>query len=222
MNDKKLTIVKWIFDIVLIIVFSVIYYLNKPINTTKVLYVPKGSINQIISQLKDRNYNVTKLDSILLRFIGSPQSGWISIGAKKTTKGDFLYRLTHAKAALQNITLIPGETTYIFLNQLADTLKLDRKILQREFERQTYIKEGAFVAETYSMPIGITPRELIKILLQKSLYQMKELSHKFFGNYNEKKWFRYVTIASIIQKESANVQEMPLVSSVIYNRVKKG
>ena len=51
---------------------------------------------------------------------------------------------------------------------------------------------------------------------------MKKLSQKFFGNYNKRKWFRYVTIASIIQKESANVKEMPLVSSVIYNRIKRG
>ncbi len=29
-------------------------------------------------------------------------------------------------------------------------------------------------------------------------------------------------MASVIQKESANIQEMPIVSSVIYNRIKKG
>jgi UPF0755 protein len=51
---------------------------------------------------------------------------------------------------------------------------------------------------------------------------MESLSKKIFGVYNEEKWFRYVTIASIIQKESANNEEMPIVSSVIYNRLKKG
>jgi UPF0755 protein len=50
---------------------------------------------------------------------------------------------------------------------------------------------------------------------------MKKLSKKIFGTYNEKKWFHFVTIASIIQKESASIEEMPLVSSVIYNRLKK-
>ena len=221
MKDKALTSTKWIFDIVLIIILSFMYYLNKPINSPKVIYIPKGSINKIISHLNDKNYNVSKLDSLLLRVMGSPQSGWIDIGTKQSTKGDFLYKLTTAKAALQSITLIPGETTYVFLNQLSQNLHLDRELLQKEYDLYTTHKEGAFVPNTYNMPIGITEKLLIKILLSKSLSQMKKLSIKIFGSYNEKKWFHFVTIASIIQKESANIEEMPLVSSVIYNRIRK-
>ena len=222
MNDKALTIVKWSFEIVLIIILSFMYYLNQPVRTQKVVFIPKGSINQIITQLRERNYNVSKLDSILLRLIGSPQSGWIDMGATHSSRGDFLYKLTTAKAALQNVTLIPGETTYIFLNQLADKLELDRQILQKEYTLQTNIVEGVLVPNTYKMPLGITEKELIRILVYNSDKQMRELSNKLFGTYNEKRWFRFVAIASVIQKESANIKEMPLVSSVIYNRIKKG
>ena len=221
MKDKALTSMKWIFEIVLIIILSFMYYLNKPINSPKVIYIPKGSINKIISQMQAKNYNVNKLDSIVLRVMGLPQSGWINIGTNRSTRFDFLYKLTTAKAALQDITLIPGETTYIFLNQLADNLHLDRTLLQKEYDSQTLHTEGALVPNTYKMPIGITEKTLINILLAKSSSQMKKLSMKIFGTYNEKKWFRFVTIASIIQKESANVKEMPLVSSVIHNRIKK-
>ncbi len=198
------------------------YYLNKSIETPKVLYVPQGSINNIITHLHKKHYDIGKLDSIVLRLIGSPQSGWIDVGTTSGTKADFLYKLTTAKAALQNITLIPGETTYIFLNQLASNLKLDRRVLQSEYEKQTKHIEGAFVPDTYSLPIGITEKELIRILLYKSLNQMKKLSQKLFANYNEKKWFHYISMASVIQKESANVKEMPIVASVIYNRIKIG
>jgi UPF0755 protein len=138
------------------------------------------------------------------------------------TKADFLYKLTTAKAALENVTLIPGETTYIFLNQLAKSLNLDAKKLQYEFTKQSKIKEGAFVPNTYMIPKGITEKELISLLLNISHSKMIEFSMKLFGTYNEKKWFQYVAIASIIQKESANINEMPLVSSVIYNRIRKG
>ncbi|MFA6195148.1 MAG: endolytic transglycosylase MltG [Sulfurimonas sp.] len=217
-----MTIAEWIFDIALIIILSFMYYLNKPINTSKVIYIPQGSISQIITQMRQENYNVSKLDALLLRIIGIPQSGWVNIGVTQSTKADFLYKLTTAKAALQDITLIPGETTYIFLNQLSSNLKLDREKLQKEYELYTPQKEGAFVPNTYKMPLGITEKELIKILLETSSTQMKNLSIKFFGSFNETKWFRYVAIASVIQKESANVEEMPLVSSVIYNRLNKG
>ena len=206
----------------LITLLSFMYYLVQPIKTPKVLYIPKGSINQIISQLQDKNYDVCKLDAFLLRFIGSPQSGWINMGSTLNTKADFLYKLTRAKAALRNVTLIPGETTYIFLEQLATNLGLNREKLQEEFNRQSPIEEGAFVPNTYKIPIGISEKELMNLLLHTSIKQMKEMSFKIFGTYNEKKWFRYVTIASIIQKESANNKEMPIVSSVIYNRLKKG
>jgi UPF0755 protein len=222
MKDKKLTILEYVFDIILIIILSLMYYLNKPIKTPKVLYIPKGSINQIISQMSAKGYYVCKVDSLLLRFIGSPQSGWINMSTTVNTKADFLYKLTTAKAALENVTLIPGETTYIFLNQLAKSLNLDAKKLQYEFTKQSKIKEGAFVPNTYMIPKGITEKELISLLLNISHSKMIEFSMKLFGTYNEKKWFQYVAIASIIQKESANINEMPLVSSVIYNRIRKG
>lgn len=138
------------------------------------------------------------------------------------SKADFLYKLTTSKAALQSVTLIPGETTYIFLNQLAKKLHLDRKKLEDEFMKNAPIEEGALVPDTYNIPRGITEKELIKVLLNISHQKMKALSMKFFGTYNEKKWFHYVAIASIIQKESANQEEMPIISSVIYNRIKKG
>ncbi|WP_457749518.1 endolytic transglycosylase MltG [Sulfurimonas sp.] len=222
MKVKKLTIAKYVLAIIFVIILSLMYYLNKPIYSPKILYIPAGSINKIITQLQSKNYDVCKIDSFVLRLLGSPQSGWINMKTNVNTKADFLYKLTTSKAALQNVTLIPGETTYIFLNQLADNLHLNRKKLQNAFNKYAPMKEGAFVPDTYRLPVGITEETLMKVLLTISHQKMKELSLKFFGTYNEKKWFQYVAIASIIQKESANTAEMPLISSVIYNRIKKG
>lgn len=222
MKIKKLTILKYILEILLIISVSFIYYLNQPVESKKIVYIPNGSINKIITHLSSNNYDLSKLDSLLLRLIGSPQSGWIDISEESLTRADFLYKLTSAKAALRNITLIPGETTYIFLNQLSSALNLDRDLLQSMYEKYTPIQEGAFVPDTYKIPIGINEEMLIKLLLSKSKKQMEKLSKKIFGSFNEKKWFHFVAVASVIQKESANNEEMPLVASVIYNRIKKG
>uniref|UniRef100_UPI003F6086EF endolytic transglycosylase MltG n=1 Tax=Hydrocurvibacter mobilis TaxID=3131936 RepID=UPI003F6086EF len=222
MKTKTLTIMKWSFEIALLMLISFIYYLNMIVVTPKVVYIPSGSISKIITQLSLQNYNVTKLDAIILRFLGSPQKGWIYIGSNKVTRADFLYRLTTAKAAMEDVTLIPGETTYIFLDQLSESLGLDRNLLQEYYDKYSRYKEGEFVPNTYKLPIGMSEENLIRTLLIESDKQMKELSVKIFGKYDRDKWFRYVTVASVIQKEAASIEEMPLVSSVIYNRIKKG
>ena len=63
------------------------------------------------------------MDKTFLRFIGSPQQGWIYMGSNQMTHGDFLLKLTHAKAAMTEVTLIPGETSYGFSEQLSKDLK---------------------------------------------------------------------------------------------------
>lgn len=190
--------------------------------TPKVVFIPSGSINKIITQLSQQNYNVTSLDAFILRFLGSPQKGWIYIGSNEVTHADFLYKLTTAKAAMEDITLIPGETTYVFLDQLSQGLNLNRELLQKYYNKYSHYKEGEFVPNTYKLPMGISEENLIRTLLLESDRQMKIFSNKIFGKYDRDKWFRYVTVASVIQKEAASVDEMPLVSSVIYNRIKKG
>lgn len=186
------------------------------------LYVPKGSITQIISHLKHKKFDLSVIDNYLIRFIGYPQQGWIDIGVNRLSHADFLYRLSTSKAALQDVTLIPGETSYYFLNQLSEQMHLDRLKLQIYFEKYAPIPEGALIAETYKLPLGISEKRAIKILLYRSREQMKLWSKKIFGNYDEKKWFHFVTLASILQKEAASNDDMAMVSSVVYNRLKKG
>lgn len=198
------------------------YYLNRSVATPNVLYIPQGSIGQIITYLQRKKLDVSPLDSLFLRFIGYPQQGWIYIGESSMTHADFLYKLATAKAAMKDITLIPGETTEAFLDQLAEKLNLDILVLHEEYLHMSPIEEGALVPETYRLPMGISEHNAVKILLDQSERQMKKWSQKIFGTYNKRKWFQYITVASIIQKEAASAEEMPIISSVIQNRLKKG
>ncbi len=218
---KKVTILEYIVDIILIITLSFIYYLNMVVHTNEVVYIPKGSINKIITHLQAKKYDVGKLDSLLLRFIGNPQSGWIFIGTKELRRGDFLYKLTHAKAPMVDITLIPGETTYVFMQEVAKKLGLSHAKLMNYFYQEAPYKEGVLVPDTYKLPYGIQEKTLVLLLLKKSQKEMKDFSMKVFGAFDERKWRKFVTIASIIQKEAANKEEMPIIASVIYNRLRK-
>jgi len=198
-----------------------LFYLIQPIKTTKVVYIPQGSINQIIQHLSQNGFNVNKLDSFLIRFIGSPQSGWVDIGSNKLSRFDFLYKLTVAKAAMEPITLIPGQTKEIFFLEVANRLGLDLKRLLVAYDKATTYKDGVIIAETYFIPRGMSEEHLIEYLVRKSEQRHIELSKRIFGEYDKQRWYRYLIVASIIQKEAANIEEMPLIASVIYNRLQK-
>ncbi len=209
-------------DVVLIIMLSLVFHLVKPIESSKVVFVPKGSVSYIISYLQANNFAIIKeLDKYILFFIGKPQHGWINIETNRLSRGDFLYKLSHSKAAVETLTLIPGETTKIFLKNTAKQFNLNYNKMYKIFRRISPFKEGLFVPDSYDIPMGISENHLIYYLVNNSLKIQKEHSMKIFGEYNQKRWYKYIIIASIIQKESANNSEMPIVSSVIYNRLKK-
>lgn len=192
------------------------------LTTSKVLYIPRGSIQKIITQLEAENPEITKLDGFLLRFVGQPQHGWIDLGGTRMTHGDFLHRICTSKAAMKPVTLIPGETTWVFFQQMAESHGLSHDKLMSAFHRFSPVEEGALVPDTYQLPLGISEEAAVRLLLRYSDQAMRGWSQKIFGTFNAMKWYRYVTMASVIQKEAADEEEMPVVASVISNRLAKG
>lgn len=214
--------------VVLAVVVALLYfysqdYLKTSVPNEKVLFIPKGSTKSIIEYLNDKGYNLNIFDYYLIKQNGYPQAGWINLKEKNLSKRLFFQRLTHSRAVGINITLIPGETTHIILEQLAKKYSLSVTKLHTLYDEISPYKEGIIFADTYTFYKGISEEKLIEILLEKSLKKHKKLSNRLLKNYDEKKWFKkYITIASIITKEAASRKEMSTVSSVIYNRLKKG
>jgi UPF0755 protein len=197
-------------------------YLFSTVTSPKIVYIPQGSVFKSISHLQKEGVNLYKVDAFVLRVLGQPQQGWIDIKEEKMPRIEYLYRLTTAKAATRQVTLIPGETTIIFLQQLADNLSLDLDRLKKAYEKHAPYPEGNFVPDTYSIPNGISEEDLILHLLNESSDTMKNWAKELDNSYDEKKWLQIVTKASVIQKEAASLSDMPYVSSVIDNRLQKG
>ena len=216
-----LSIIFNISEFILIFAITVLLYLNLIVESKQVIYIPKGSTDYIVTYLDKNKYDLNTIDKIILKAIGYPQSGWIDLKSTKMSKLDFLYKLTTSKAALKNITLIPGETYFFFLNEVAKKLKISREKLFTYYDIYKYKKDGNILAQTYSLPIGMDEEELILYLINYTNREYKKYSQKIFGEFNKDNWFKYITIASIIQKEAASIEEMILVSSVIYNRLKE-
>lgn len=224
-NTATKIIVLNIVDFILVMFITILFYLTLPIESKRVVYIPKGSTSNALSYLNQNGYSLNFVDRISLFFIGYPQSGWMDMGLKsnvtKITKLDFLYKITTSKAAIATVTLVPGETYYFFLNELANKLKLPREELFRVYHELAYKKDGNIISQTYNLPIGMNPRDLLLYLFQYTDEEYQKYSMKIFGKYNKDEWYRYVTIASVVQKESASIEEMTQVSGVIYNRLAK-
>jgi len=221
-NSNKKIISFNIIESILIFIIIVLFYLTLNTSSKRVLFIPKGSTDSIISYLNKNNYDLNIIDTIVIKSLGYPQSGWIDLKTKNLKKLDFLYKLTRSKAALRNVTLIPGETYYFFLKQISKKLNIPLKELFISYSKYAYKLDANILPQTYSLPIGMKSDEVIRHLINYTNKKYKNYSLKIFGTYNQKAWFKYLIIASIIQKEAASKEEMPTVSSVIYNRIKKG
>ena len=204
---------------ILLIVF--IIYISIPIKTTQTVTLPKGSITKTINHLNKQGYNLNKLDAYILDYLlNQPKSGTLTIGKGSMSRIGFLQKLSSAKEAVTIITLIPGETLPLFLAEIADKQHLNLEKLEQSYRKFSSYKEAGIIPDTYHVTQNSSEESIIKRLVEQSEKRYKKMALKAFKKYDKTEWLRVLTIASIVQKESANNQEMPIVASVIYNRLK--
>ncbi len=219
--SRVFRIIGWIENIVLFILIGLLFYLSIPLEGEKNIYLQADNTGGIISQLHQKGYDVCFIDKYLLKLIGKPLPGHIFIGSHTSERLAFLYKLTTPRSHYKIITLIPGETNYFFLRNLAKILDQNLTKLRQAYMRLSPYPEAGIMADSYHIPLHLKEKEVIKMLLDISKKRYKKLSQEYLGKWDPKEWEKILTIASIIQKEAANYQEMPLIASVIYNRLSK-
>jgi len=81
--------------------------------------------------------------------------------------------------------------------------------------------EGYLFPETYTYTASTTPRQLLSAMVEQLDSQITE---ELLESAAALKLDRHqlITLASIVQKEAGNLMEMPLISSVFHNRLKRG
>ena len=207
--------------LVILLLISLIFYFTMPMKTTQTVILPQGSITKVIAHLKEQGYTLTFLDTYLLAYaLDTPKSGTLLIGDEKMSRIEFLKKLSSAKEAIDIVTLIPGETRPVFLEELAKQQKLDLTKLENAYTEFASYKESGIMPETYHLPKNISEKKLIALLVEQTEKKYKELAIEHLKKYDKKEWLKILTIASVVQKEAANNKEMPIVASVIYNRLK--
>jgi len=213
--------IAWVENTVLFMLIGLLYYLSIGLDSQKNLYLKSDSVGGIISQLHQKNYDVGPLDRWLLSLGDKPISGWVYIGKTHIHRLDFLARLSSKRSHFVPVTLIPGETTTFFLDQLAKKLDMNRSKLGDDYRRLSPFPEAGILADTYHIPMHLREKGTIRLLTHLSLKRYRYLARQNLGDWDPKAWERILIIASIIQKEAANTAEMPKIASVIYNRLNR-
>ncbi|KIM02851.1 MAG: hypothetical protein KN64_13665 [Sulfurovum sp. AS07-7] len=201
-----------------------ILYIFESIKPEQKVKIEHGGISQVVEGLKQQGYSVNIIDKYILALLGSPRAGTILFEKDETlSRVVFLYKIANTKPTGidNNITLIPGETLDIFFENIAKQMNLNKTILMEEYKKQSYYKEAGISPDTYFVNTNMNEKKLIEFLVKQSEEKYKQIATKYFNSYDKDKWQNVLIKASIIQKEAANKQEMPIISSVIDNRISK-
>lgn len=121
-----------------------------------------------------------------------------------------------------SIKIFAGETSMELCKRLANDMDLNSSRLLDFYQQKSLYQEGDIFEGRYTLPKKIDEETVLSYLFfssQKIFQNFERTVARKPLRLSEKKIL--LNIASIIQKESNAKEEMPIISSVIYNRLKK-
>lgn len=219
----KYRIIVFLIEITTLILLALLVYNSLLMPTKKdTIYLPSSDVPTLLQTLQSHGYKTYAIDTLLLKNVTLPEKGWYRI---EGTEGRIaFFRNLHKKhAKTMEVEVFAGETSKELTKRLANDMKLKQKKLLEAYQTQSTYSEGDIIAGRYILARKANEQTSISYLMNTS----KKLIQKFLnGHSNKSPSFLeekvLLIIASIIQKESNRIEEMPLISSVIYNRLEKG
>jgi len=206
--------------IILLIIF--LYNLYTPVSPHHTFYLSGKSIESTADELERYGYTVTPIDQLFIYIGEIPQEGWYHINKKKQSRFKFFSELYKQRADLMNIVVYAGETANELTQRVANDMKLDRVTLLKAYQKRSIFKEADLFAAHYTVARKADEFTLIQYLFDQSHMMLNRFEKEYFSQKPKNSTIRILlTIASIIQKESNTPKEMPLISSVIYNRLER-
>ena len=210
--------------ILLMVMLPVLYHfipIRKQANDT--FYLSSARIDDVVASLELQGYTVTFIDKIMLQLIKSPQKGWYSVDKQAYGRFLFFADLHSQKALTMSLVVYAGETVDELTTRLAKDMHLNKDKLLKAYQKHSRFKEGDIFAKRYILARKANEEVTIGYLFDESSSVLEDFEKQYFSKKPDTFELKILlTIASIIQRESNAKKEMPIISSVIYNRLNKG
>ncbi|HAT4363671.1 TPA: endolytic transglycosylase MltG [Clostridium perfringens] len=244
-NSKSMVLIS-IFIILLVInlaVFVVKYNSIKrsPLQSNKAditFKVKEGeSLNGLFERLNNENVLRSSFFSkIYIKFNNVEESikpGTYTVNSDISFQ-DFLSVLTDGKVSEAKVTFPEGYTVEDIAKKLEESkvcTKDEFLKVVKEYPLPSYIKpnnerkyelEGFLFPDTYAIPKGTTPKQIIEMMLNRFEGVISEIQSELGITIPKEEYEKYVIVASMVEKEARDDSERAEIASVIYNRLQKG
>ena len=224
----------------ILIIFSALaidfyFFLNKPLglDAEEVYdFVPGTSVSALSRDLEKKGIISNRVYfSIWARLTGSARklkAGEYPIGPELTTLQLFNL-MQKGKVRLYSLTLVEGLTFKQMMQLVNKSPYLSHHLLELK-DSQIMQKigyagehpEGRFFPDTYRFPKGMSDIDLLKQAYKQMQQRLNKSWQERDTNLPLKTAYEALTLASIVEKESAIPEERTLIAGVFINRLRKG
>lgn len=222
------------FKIFILFFFLTNLYAQPIIQDNKILFtVPKGKTTDYIAKkLKEKDLIKSELFfKVLAKVLFSDKA--IKAGVYEFDKTmntyEILSLLTSGKVKMIQFTIIEGWSNYQIGEYFAELgyvkspeefidITKKKEILQK-YKIYGPTSEGFLFPETYTIDPQLSINQIHEIMIK--LFYTKLSTFLNLDTISPKELYEKVVIASIIEREATYKEELPLMASVYYNRIKK-
>lgn len=211
------------------------FFLNKPlgVDTEEVYFFkPGSSVSALARDLESKKIISNRVYfSIWARVTGSARK--LKAGEYQLSPEINVYQLfqlmEQGKVQLYSLTLVEGLTFKQMMEQVNKSpylthhlLELNAKQIMSKIGYPGEHPEGRFFPDTYRFPKGMSDIDLLRQSYQEMEQRLQNAWQERDVNLPLKSAYEALTLASIVEKESAIPEERNLIAGVFVNRLRKG
>ncbi len=211
------------------------FFLTKPLGLTEEIsydYSPGTSVSALGRDLEAQNIISNRMYfSLWARITGSSRllkAGEYQLTPELNVLG--LFRLMEeGKVQLYSLTLVEGLTFKQMMQQIEQSPYLKHQLSGMSAEQVMQAigypgehPEGRFFPDTYRFPKGMSDIELLKKAYTEMHTRLEVAWQERQQGLPLKNAYEALTLASIVEKESAIAEERTLIAGVFINRLRKG